>query len=149
MTFKKTQVAQRAESYRHIGSPASQNPQTENNNIGMYNYFLSAITTKAFQFSGRARRKEYWSYNLFAFILGMILSVTFDISGISPVASTLLIWVIFLAPGISVTVRRLHDTGRSGWYYLWALLPLVGFILLLIFALLPSEEGANRYGPQP
>ncbi len=115
----------------------------------IFGYFIDCGTEKYFQFSGRARRKEYWSYNLFAFILSMILSVTFDIGGISPVASTLLLWIMFFPAGISVTVRRLHDTGRSAWNLLWSFLPFVGFIIIFVFTVLPSEKGANRYGPQP
>ena len=109
-------------------------------NVNMFTPF-----TKYAQFAGRSRRKEYWLWVLLGIIVGIVcklLGYTGDI------IST--IWSLAtLIPGIAVTVRRLHDTGRSGWNYLWVLLPLVGWIIVLIFVLQDSQYGVNKYGYNP
>ena len=97
------------------------------------------------QFAGRSRRKEYWLFVLLNVIVGVICyflgNVGNIISGIWSLAA--------LIPGIAVTVRRLHDTGRSGWNYFWAFIPFVGGIIILIFMLLDSQYGPNQYGYNP
>jgi uncharacterized membrane protein YhaH (DUF805 family) len=103
-------------------------------------------------FSGRARRKEYWFFTLFYFLVLLLLGVVSELAG--PGAEDALIFLagaFFLAlflPALAVTVRRLHDVGRSGWWILLGLVPL-GDIVLLIFTLLPSQPGQNRYGGNP
>ncbi|MEU1481537.1 DUF805 domain-containing protein [Streptomyces sp. NPDC005760] len=98
-------------------------------------------------FSGRARRKEYWMFVLFATIIYAVFLV------ISLVAKQPLIVfvpiVAFLLPGLAVTARRLHDTGRSGWWILFQFVPLAGPITLFVFSLLDGEPGDNKYGPNP
>jgi uncharacterized membrane protein YhaH (DUF805 family) len=100
-------------------------------------------------FSGRARRKEYWMFALFNFIVSFILGlVTGFLGGILGVgttlsnAATVAYSLAVLIPGIAVAVRRMHDTGRSGW---WVLLPIVN----LVFLCLDSQPDANEYGPNP
>ena len=98
-------------------------------------------------FSGRARRKEYWYFVLFNFIIGIVLSLI-DIFWGFPV----LYWLYSLAvllPYLGVSIRRLHDTGRSGWWLLIGLIPLIGAIILLIYMVSDSQEGTNQYGPSP
>jgi uncharacterized membrane protein YhaH (DUF805 family) len=101
-------------------------------------------------FSGRARRKEYWMFvlinTIIAFVLGVIDRVLFGAD--LPVFSGLYALVV-LVPAIAVSIRRLHDTGRSGWWLLIALIPLVGPIVLLVFYLLDSDRDPNAYGPSP
>ncbi|MGW0836926.1 DUF805 domain-containing protein [Streptomyces prunicolor] len=98
-------------------------------------------------FSGRARRKEYWMFGLFAAIIAIVLG------GIGfAIKFPLLVGLFYLAillPGLGVSIRRLHDTGRSGWWLLIGLVPLIGGITLLVFTCLDSEPGANAYGPNP
>jgi Predicted membrane protein len=97
-------------------------------------------------FSGRARRKEHWYFLLFNFIVQLLLMVI-DYS-----IGTFLVAIYCLAvaiPCIAVTVRRLHDTGRSGWWLLISLVPVIGGIALLIFSLQDSKPGENQYGPNP
>ncbi|MET7738036.1 DUF805 domain-containing protein [Streptomyces sp. NPDC005402] len=98
-------------------------------------------------FSGRARRKEYWMFALFA---GIIYVVFLGI-GLATKQSWIPVipYLGFLLPGLAVTARRLHDTGRSGWWILFAFVPLVGGITLFVFSVLDSEPGDNKYGPNP
>jgi uncharacterized membrane protein YhaH (DUF805 family) len=112
----------------------------------------TCLSKKYANFDGRASRSEYWWYYLFNLILNW--GVTFiDVwgmaSGVLPFP--VLSWIVMiglLLPGLAVTVRRLHDTGRSGWNCLWALLPIVGIILLLVWWASKST-GDNKYGPVP
>ena len=99
-------------------------------------------------FSGRARRKEYWYFALFNIIISIVLVVIeFIIIGSGLLGGIYALAI--LIPGIAVTVRRLHDTGRSGWWCLIGLVPLIGVIVILIFAVLDSQPGENDYGPNP
>ena len=106
--------------------------------------FLEAVKL-AFQhyadFKGRARRSEYWWFTLFNIIVSSL------IGAIAPELAW--IWtVVVLVPGIALVVRRLHDAGKSGWFYLWGLIPLVGTILLLI-QMLKDSAPDNQWGPNP
>lgn len=106
--------------------------------------FIEAIKTcfgKYATFEGRARRSEYWFWTLFCFIVGCLL-------GWIPVLGWLISIALFL-PGIAVAVRRLHDIGKSGWFYLLILIPLIGAIVLLVFYLQDSQPGENEYGKNP
>ncbi|MDR2210466.1 MAG: DUF805 domain-containing protein [Spirochaetaceae bacterium] len=100
-------------------------------------------------FTGRARRQEYWMFTLFHSIICLILSL---LGRFIPVAGTVLALVYGLAvfiPGLAVSIRRLHDTGRTGFFVLLALIPLVGVIILLIYAVQDSSPGENQYGANP
>ena len=106
--------------------------------------FLEAVK-RAFQhyadFKGRARRSEYWWFTLFTSIVGSV------IGAIAPESSW--IWsLIVLIPGTALVVRRLHDVGKSGWFYLWILVPLAGYIIMLI-QLLKDSAPDNQWGPNP
>ena len=96
---------------------------------------IKVCFNKFANFEGRARRSEYWWFILFVNLVGI---VTCGISNI-----------VFLVPIIAVTARRLHDIGRSGWWQLVCLVPLVGAILLLIWTVQDSAPGTNEYGPNP
>ena len=109
-----------------------------------------------FDFSGRARRKEYWLFCLFNLIIAYILNVidsaiglTFPVGivelGILSVIYSLLLFI----PGLAVCVRRLHDIGKSGWFYLIGLIPLVGAIIVLIWFCKEGEHKTNKWGPDP
>ncbi|WDF56055.1 DUF805 domain-containing protein [Mucilaginibacter sp. KACC 22063] len=103
------------------------------------NWYLDVMRKYA-QFSGRARRKEYWMFILFQVIIFIVLGI------ISRLIGTLIIyWLYYLAsiiPTLAVGVRRMHDTGRSGWFII---VPIVN----LVFALTPGTVGPNEYGPDP
>ena len=108
-------------------------------------------------FQGRARRKEYWVFtlvNLIIYLLFYILafSMMFDSSGIFFLLTSIIFFLYTVAtilPGIAVTVRRLHDTGRSGWWYLLNFIPLVGSICLLVLLCLDGDPGENQWGENP
>jgi uncharacterized membrane protein YhaH (DUF805 family) len=99
-------------------------------------------------FQGRARRKEYWMFFLFSLIVSIVLAILEGIASIPSVLSGLYSLAILL-PSLAVTVRRLHDTGRSAWWLLIGLIPLIGAIILLVFACQDSQENENQYGPNP
>ncbi len=97
-------------------------------------------------FSGRARRKEYWMFLLFHIII-IALGVIESIVGTNSVIALFYMLAILL-PGLAVTVRRLHDTGKSGWWLLIGLVPLIG-IVILVFMVQDGQAGDNQYGPNP
>lgn len=116
-------------------------------------WFLKAFSQYA-DFSGRARRREYWYFQLFSFLITVALAIvdilfgTFSdeaglglFSGIASIAMFLPAW--------AVQVRRLHDIGRSGWWILIGLIPIIGPIILLVFHCTDSDPGKNEYGPNP
>ncbi len=117
------------------------------------NWFMTALRNYAV-FSGRSRRSEYWYFGLFYLILYAVCAIVDGIAGSFDRASgigllTAVLTLALLLPSLSVSVRRLHDTGRSGWWLLLALIPLVGLIVLIVFFVQDSEAGANRFGANP
>jgi uncharacterized membrane protein YhaH (DUF805 family) len=110
------------------------------------NWYIQVLK-KYVVFSGRARRKEYWFFVLFSFIISVILSLIDWAIGINVLAS--IYGLAILLPSLGVSVRRLHDTGRSGWWIFINLIPLIGLIIWLIFTFQDSQEGTNQYGPSP
>ncbi len=118
------------------------------------NYFIDCLTKKYACFSGRARRKEYWLFVLFnfivAFVVGFIGGVLAGATGVEAFAYLGAIYnLAVLLPGFGVFVRRMHDIGRSGWWWLIAFIPIIGAIVLIIFCCLDSQPGENQYGPNP
>lgn len=118
--------------------------------------FMTAVRTclsKYVDFSGRARRSEYWYFALFNLIVSIVASIVDSVIGtdydtvsggiISTIASLAL-----LLPGLAAGVRRLHDTDRSGWWILIGLIPIIGWILLIVWYCTDSKPD-NQYGPNP
>ena len=105
-------------------------------------------------FTGRARRKEYWMYALFNIIIVAVLMIIDSLLGwFSPenrigVLSGIYCLAVLL-PGIAVSVRRLHDIGKSGWYYLLGFIPIVGPIILLVWFCTEGERFENAWGEDP
>jgi uncharacterized membrane protein YhaH (DUF805 family) len=121
--------------------------------------FGDAIATcfrKYADFKGRASRAEYWWFMLLVFLvyLGLVF-VSAALANSSEAAAGLVALIMIVAllglvvPSLAVAVRRLHDTGRSGWWYLIALIPYVGSLVLLIVMALPGTPGPNQYGMPP
>ncbi|WP_308909885.1 DUF805 domain-containing protein [Pseudokordiimonas caeni] len=103
---------------------------------------LQTCFNKFLVIEGRARRSEAWWFYLFCFVAGIVLSLV----------SSALHWLFSLAtlvPSITVGVRRLQDTGKSGWWLLLALVPVVGWIAVIILLALPGTPGPNEYGEDP
>ena len=121
-------------------------------------WYLKVMRDNYANFTGRARRKEYWMFALFQaiimivlVILDNVLGLGFDIGGI-PLGYGVLYTIGALAhfiPGLAVNVRRLHDVGKSGWFYLIALIPFIGIIWLLVLMCTDGDKGDNAYGPDP
>ncbi|MFJ5224894.1 DUF805 domain-containing protein [Streptomyces sp. NPDC088400] len=111
-------------------------------------HWFTDVLKKYAVFSGRARRKEYWMFVLFNFIIAIVLAIVDAVAGASGVISGLYT-LAMLIPSLAVGVRRLHDTGRSGWWLLIALVPLVGGIILLVFLASEGEQTSNAHGPNP
>ena len=105
-------------------------------------------------FDGRSRRSEYWYFVLFNFLISTALTlVDLGIGAYNKKANVGLLSTIYglaiLIPSIAVGIRRLHDTNRSGWWLLIALIPIVGTIVLIYFLVLDSDAGENQYGANP
>lgn len=101
-------------------------------------------------FSGRARRSEFWFFVLFSMIVNIVLALLdAALFGDADAVLSLVGSLALLLPSLAVGARRLHDVGRSGWWMLIVLVPLVGVIILLIWNVNRGEEGANRFGPDP
>lgn len=117
------------------------------------NWYLEVLKNYAV-FGGRARRKEYWYFILFnllallglGFIDGVIGTIDLE-SGMGLLSGIYSLAV--LIPSIAVSVRRLHDTNRSGWWFLLYLIPFIGGLILLIFMVMDSQQSDNQYGPNP
>ncbi|MFZ4286404.1 DUF805 domain-containing protein [Variovorax sp. HJSM1_2] len=117
------------------------------------NWFLIALKKYA-TFSGRSRRSEFWYFVLFYLIIFCALAFVDRLTGsFDADAGMGLLSGLFalglIVPNLSVTVRRLHDTNRSGWWVLLSLVPLVGQIVLIVFMAQKGDVGENRFGPDP
>ena len=117
------------------------------------NWYITVLKKYAV-FSGRARRKEYWMFVLFNVIFVIIASIIDGLLGttIKGFGFGLFYALYVLAviiPSLAVGVRRLHDTGRSGWWLLIGLIPVIGGIWLLVLMVLNGNPGDNKYGPDP
>ena len=117
------------------------------------NWFTTALKKYAV-FSGRSRRSEYWYFVLFYLLIYIVLAIADGATGSFDSKSgiglfTGIFSLAMLIPSLSVTVRRLHDTDRTGWWILITLIPLIGAIVLLVFLLQDSNADANRFGPNP
>ncbi len=111
------------------------------------NWYLAVLKKYAI-FSGRAQRAEYWYFCLFNIIISIALGFIDGVLG-TPGILGLIYSLGVLLPAIAVTVRRLHDTSRSGWWILIGLVPIIGLIVILVFMVQDSKEGENQYGSNP
>ncbi|MRT94576.1 DUF805 domain-containing protein [Ancylomarina sp. 16SWW S1-10-2] len=111
------------------------------------NWYL-AVLKKYAEFNGRARRQEFWMFFLFNLIFGFVAGIVDSILGTYLVVYTIYTLAV-LIPFIAVGVRRLHDTGKSGWLYLIVLIPVIGAIALLVLFVIDSTPGENEYGKNP
>ena len=110
------------------------------------NWYLDVLKKYAV-FSGRAHRTEFWMFALFNFIISFVLGLIQGVIGIGSALSGIYTLAI-LVPSIAVSARRLHDTGRSGWWQLIGLIPFIGFIVLIVFFVQDSKAD-NQFGANP
>jgi uncharacterized membrane protein YhaH (DUF805 family) len=109
-------------------------------------WYLAALKKYA-TFSGRAHRSEFWFYVLFTFIVSVVLAIIDTVLGtvfLGPIYS-----LATLLPSLAVGARRLHDTGRSGWWQLIGIVPLIGVIVLIVFFVGSGKPESNQYGDPP
>ncbi|MEV6285638.1 DUF805 domain-containing protein [Kribbella sp. NPDC051770] len=110
------------------------------------------VLKKYVVFTGRARRQEFWMFTLFNVIVSIVLAIVDRAIGTDTASGTGVLGGIYsllvLLPSLGVTVRRLHDTGRTGWWILIGLTG-IGLIVLLVFNILEGTAGENKYGPDP
>lgn len=99
-------------------------------------------------FNGRARRKEYWMFVLFNVIVAFILGIIDGILGTTPIIYGIYMLAVIL-PSISVVVRRLHDIGKSGWWFFIIFIPLIGGLWMLGLMCTEGKPGENEYGLNP
>lgn len=116
------------------------------------NWYLDAWKNYV-NFTGRSRRTAYWMFVLFnvlAIILANVIDNVLGLAGDGGYGPLSMIYglAVFL-PGLALAIRRLHDTGRSGWWMLISFLPLIGLIVLIVFFVQDSQPGSNQYGPNP
>lgn len=126
-------------------------------------WYLKVMRDNYANFKGRARRKEYWMYTLiFTVLLIALMTIMFSVlsfsdetgieTGPGVYLTVTLVFVFLFAhfiPTIALTVRRLHDTGKSGWWYLIVLVPYLGNFVIFIFTLIDGDRGDNKYGSNP
>ena len=118
------------------------------------NWYLKVLQQYT-DFSGRARRKEYWMFFLFNMIFAFCAAIIDNILGLkfnqdTPYGFLYLVYGLFtFLPGLAVLVRRLHDVGKSGWWYFIAFIPILGAIWLLVLLATDSNPGSNEYGANP
>lgn len=120
---------------------------------GMFDWWKKVLFENYANFEGRARRSEYWYYVLCNFIITTSLWI---LSFLLIFFGGFLLWFLIglfglatFIPNLAVVVRRLHDTGKSGWNYLFVLIPFAGPIILIVFLATEGDRGPNQYGPDP
>ncbi len=124
----------------------------------MKEYFLDILKNHYCDFDGRARRKEYWMFTLWYMILyfawyivsmALVFAIQSEAIAYIVLSITWLICLGVFLPSLGLSIRRLHDLGKSGWYLLFGLIPFVGGIILLVWYCTEGTIGPNEYGPDP
>lgn len=131
-------------------------------NIHTFKEAIAICLSKYADFTGRACRAEYWYWGLLMFLsfiaywglanisMGNIIAYSYDEKTFVTVTIIYWIWCLgMLLPSLAVTIRRLHDIGKSGWWYFITLIPIIGGIILLIWMCQDGEQNANKYGMNP
>lgn len=122
--------------------------------LGPIGLFKKAIFIDYSNLVGRSTRREYWWFLVLNLIIYFLLNIAATVVGdflrIQIYNALILVYLIFtFIPGIAVSVRRLHDIGRSGWWLLLAIIPGFGWVILFLFFCIDSEIGVNKYGINP
>jgi uncharacterized membrane protein YhaH (DUF805 family) len=109
-------------------------------------HYMNALRSYA-DFSGRNRRKAFWMFYLINLLISIVLGVVDELMGVAVIGT--IYSLALLIPQLSAGARRLHDTGRSGWWQLLWLVPIIGWIVIIVFLAQDSHEGENDFGPNP
>lgn len=113
------------------------------------NWYFHALNKYAV-FDGRASRSEFWYFTLFNYIILVALLLTAKITGYAIIYDLCYIYMmVTMLPYIGVTIRRLHDTGRSGIWLIFGFIPIIGFFIVLALCIKDSDQGTNQYGQNP
>ncbi|HHK5575832.1 TPA: DUF805 domain-containing protein [Neisseria polysaccharea] len=151
--FDVDETGQAVALYKPLGASSTGN---KNGQLSLFALFLETLTKRYAQFSGRASRREFWGFALFSvvaalailFVAGIMLEID---EGLSIVLVNLY-WIFVIAlyiPSLSVSVRRLHDTGKSGWWNLISVIPFIGQIWLIVLWCEASVNEDNQWGGLP
>lgn len=128
---------------------------------GLWSYFIRTLTINYANFNGRARRKEYWGFTLLlilAFFVLIFVGILADMANGFPDSRDQpfftyglagILWVATFIPHLALAIRRQHDIGLSGWFYLLIFIPYIGGLIVFIFTLIPSQKHDNQWGPVP
>ena len=150
------QIPEDAESCPYCGysGKVSAAPNGEQPRLTFSESLSVCFSKKYATFTGRARRSEFWYFYLFNMIISFSLNILMSafMGSSMYMVMMVILWLYSLAvlvPNLAVTVRRLHDIGKSGWNFLWVFLPIIGVILLLIWLVKDSSKGENKYGASP
>ena len=111
-------------------------------------WYLKVVRDNYANFRGRARRKEYWMFFLFNVLFVFVTTAIDLVLGIFPLLYVIYILAI-IVPSIAVFVRRMHDVGKSGWWFFIGFIPIIGTIWLLVLLFTDGVTGENSYGPSP
>ncbi len=112
-----------------------------------YDWYIDALKHQYARFDGRAQREAFWLFglaNVLAYFVAFVLARLLDLEALPG-----LYGLAVLVPSLAIGARRLHDTGRSGWWQLIQIVPIIGFVVLIVFFVQPGDPGDNRYGPPP
>lgn len=113
-------------------------------------YYKEAVFEKFADFEGRSRRSEFWSFYLVHMLIIIGLAMVGPRINIGFYLFTLILYsILSIIPALAVTVRRLHDTDRSGWWYLISFIPFIGGIIMIVFLVTEGTPGPNLYGEDP
>ncbi|WP_304716891.1 MULTISPECIES: DUF805 domain-containing protein [Neisseria] len=139
--------------YKALGASSTGN---KNGQLSLFALFLETLTKRYAQFSGRASRREFWGFALFSVVVEIailfVAGIMFEINKSLGSIFGLLCWLFVIAlviPHLSVGVRRLHDIGKSGWWFLIVLVPLIGPIWLIVLCCQASVNEDNQWGGLP
>lgn len=124
--------------------------------IGFADAIRICVKEKYAHFEGRATRSEYWYFYLFVLITSVIGQTAATVMSFVSEDAAMKIWILYFIfglaiflPQLGVTIRRLHDTGKSGWYWLIVLIPIAGIFIFIAQLIKPSSPEDNKYGPAP
>ena len=113
------------------------------------NWYLMVMRDNYANFTGRARRSEYWYFTLFNVIISIVLFALIFVLPIIGFVLYCLYSLMIIIPSLAVTVRRLHDVNKSGWFYFIVFIPLIGVFWLLVLLATEGDAGPNQYGEDP